>query len=101
MSDPNKNFSKNQSLSEVSKKVAYEKLTRSLLRKIRENDAADKKEHHVPKTSGVVKDVSAAARLDGMNQHANAHDDGHNVANQSQPGEDEKVGRVVIALAAT
>jgi hypothetical protein len=45
MSDPNKNFSKNQSLSEVSKKVAYEKLTRSLLRKIRENDAADKKEN--------------------------------------------------------
>ena len=45
MSDPDKNSSKNQSLSEVSKIVAYEKLTRSLLRKIRENDAADKKEN--------------------------------------------------------
>ena len=45
MSEPNKNSSKTQLLSEVSKKVTYEKLTRSLLRKIRENEAAEKKEN--------------------------------------------------------
>jgi len=45
MSDLKKNPSKNKLLSETSKQVEYEKQTRSLLRKIRENDAADKKEN--------------------------------------------------------